>query len=184
MTSAPGVPRQDTDYARHRQEALHELHQLQQTPRLVTRPDAREALAHEMRQRPARLGSLLVGPHLPQALDSAALQAAHEQLGQPWPPPLKNDGRAKVGMRTAPGLVVSVWVPYDRRKGQRGAGTRDAGVYPGLVLWGIDDRGPPALAAEVRWRAAMLGALDEVQAVLADRGVAFDTQTVRLIAYR
>jgi len=120
------VTRQDTDDARHRPEALHELHQLQQTPRLVTRPDAREALAHEIRQRPARLGSLLGGPHLPQALDSAALQAAHEQLGQPGPQPLKNDGRAKGGMRTAPGLGVSVWGTYDRRKGQRGAGRRDA----------------------------------------------------------
>jgi hypothetical protein len=30
----------------------------------------------------------------------------------------------------------------------------------------------------------MLGALAEAQAVLADRGVAFDTQTGRLLAYR
>src|SRR5262249_44542769 len=32
--------------------------------------------------------------------------------------------------------------------------------------------------------AAMLSSLDEAQAVLADRGVALDTKTVRLIAYR
>jgi hypothetical protein len=32
--------------------------------------------------------------------------------------------------------------------------------------------------------AAMLGSLDEAQAVLADRGVVLDTKTVRLIAYR
>ena len=40
------------------------------------------------------------------------------------------------------------------------------------------------MAAEVSLWAAMLGSLDEAQAVLADRGVALDTKTVRLIAYR
>jgi len=184
MPSDPGATRQDTDYARHIQEALHELHQLQQTPRLLTRPDALEALEHEIRQHTARLGSLLIGHHLQQALDSAALQAEQEQLVQQWPKPLKNDGRVKVGIRTAHGLVVSVWVTYYRRKGQRRAGKRDAGVYPGLVLLGIYDRCTPALAAEVSLLAAMLGSLDEAQAVLADRGVALDTKTVRLIASR
>jgi hypothetical protein len=52
------------------------------------------------------------------------------------------------------------------------------------VLLGIYDRCTPALAAEVSLLAAMLGSLDEAQAVLADRGVALDTKTVRLIAYR
>src|ERR687888_555519 len=156
MTSDSGATRPDTDYARHIQEALHELHQLQQTPRLVT-----------------RLGSLLIGHHLQQALDSAALQAEQAQLVQQWPIPLKNDGRVKVGMRTAPGLAVSVWVTYYRRKGQRRAGKRHAGVYAGLVLLGMYDRCTPALAAEVSLLAAMVGALDEAQAVLADRGVVF-----------
>jgi len=184
MTSDSGSARQDTDYARHIQETLHELHQLQQTPRLVTSPDALEALEREIRQRTDRLGSLLVGHHLQQALDSAALQADQEQLVHQWPTPLKNDGRVKVGIRTAQGMVVSVWVTYYRRKGQRRAGKRDAGVYAGLVLLGIYDRCTPALAAEVSLLAAMLGSLDEAQTVLADRGVVLDTNTVRLIAYR
>ena len=128
MTRNSGLTNQDSDDARSIQEVLNELRQMQETPRLVTSPDELEALEREIRQRTDRLGSLLVGHHLQQALDSAALQAAHEQLGQPGPQPLKNDGRAKGGMRTAPGLGVSVWGTYDRRKGQRGAGRRDAGV--------------------------------------------------------
>src|SRR5499433_696453 len=132
-----GLTCQDPDYARHIQEVLDELGQIQQTPRLVTSPDALEALEREIRQRTDRLGSLLVGQHLQQALDSAALQAAQEQLVRQWPKPLKNDGRVKVGIRTAHGMAVSVWVTYYRRKGQRRAGKRDAGVYAGLVLLGI-----------------------------------------------
>jgi len=57
MMSDSGSTRQDTDYARHIQEALHELHPLQQTPRPVTSPDALEALEREIRQRTDRLGS-------------------------------------------------------------------------------------------------------------------------------
>src|SRR5215471_6554745 len=110
MTSESGLTSQDTDYARHIQEILNELRQMQQTPRLVTSPDDLEALEREIRQRTDRLGSLLVGHHLQQALDSAALQAEQEQLVHQWPQPLKNDGRVKVGIRTAHGMVVSVWV--------------------------------------------------------------------------
>jgi len=97
---------------------------MQQTPRLVTSPEELETLEREIRQRTDRLGSLLVGHHLQQALDSAALQALQEQWVSQWPKPLKNDGKVKVLMRTAQGLAVPLWVTYYRRKGQRRAGQR------------------------------------------------------------
>jgi hypothetical protein len=184
MTSDSGLASQDTDYTRHIQAVLDELQQMQQTPRLVTSPEELEALEREIRQRTDRLGSLLVGFHLQQALDSAALQAEQEQLVRQWPKPLKNDGKVKVMIRTAQGLAVPVRVTYYRRKGQRRAGKRSAGVYAGLVLLGIYDRCTPALASEVSLLAAMLGSLDEAQDVLAARGVELDMKTVRLIAYR
>src|SRR4029450_11329022 len=129
MTSESGLPSQDTDDARHIQEVLNELRQMQQTPRRVPSPDDLEALEREIRQRTDRLGSLLVGYHIQQALDSAALQAEQEQLVRHGPKPLKNDGKVKVLVRTAQGHTVPVWVAYYRRKGQRRAGKRDAGVY-------------------------------------------------------
>jgi hypothetical protein len=85
-------------------------------------------------------------------------------------------------VRTAQGDTVPVRVTYDRRTGQRRAGKRSAGVYAGLVVWGIDDRCTPALAAEVSLCAAMLGSLHEAPDVLANRGVAWDTKTIRTIA--
>src|SRR5499427_8967022 len=103
MTSASGLSSQENDYASRIQEVLNELRQMQQTPQLVTSPEELEALEREIRQRTDRLGSLLVGHHMQQALDSAALQAEQEQLVHQWPKPLKNDGRVKVGIRTAQG---------------------------------------------------------------------------------
>lgn len=184
MTSDSGLISQDSDYPKAIQEVLDELHQMQHTPRLVTTPDALEMLEREIRQRTDHLGSLLVGYHMQQALDSAALQAEQAQLVRQWPKPLKNDGKVQVRVRTAQGLAVPVWVAYYRRKGPRRAGKRSAGVYVGLILLGIYDRCTPALASEVSLFGAMLGSLDEAQAVLADRGVELDTKTVRTIAYR
>lgn len=183
MTSDADLTTQDSDDAQHRQEVLNELRQMQQTPQLVTSPDELEALEREIRQRTDRLGSLLVGYHLQQALDADALQASQEQLVRQWPKPLKSDGKVTVMVRTMQGLAVPVRLTYYRRQGRR-AGKRDAGVYAGLVLLGIYDRCPPALAAEVSLFAAMLGSLAEAQDVLAAGGVALDTKTVRLIAYR
>jgi hypothetical protein len=184
MTSDAALTSQETDYAQHIQEVLSELQQMQQTPRLVMSPEELEVLEREIRQRTAHLGSLLVGPHLQQALDAAALQAEQEPLVKHWPKPLKNDGKVKVRVRTAQGDTVPVWVTYYRRTGQRRAGKRYAGVYAGLVVLGIYDRCTPALAAEVSLLAAMLGSLREAQDVLANRGVALDIKTIRLIAYR
>jgi hypothetical protein len=50
------------------------------TPQLVTSPEDLEALECAMRQRTDRLGSLLVGHHMQQAVDAAALQAEQERL--------------------------------------------------------------------------------------------------------
>jgi hypothetical protein len=184
MTSDAGFNSQDTDYARHIQEVLDELRQMQQPPQLVTSPAELEAFEREIRQRTDRLGSLLVGQHLQQALDADTFQAEQVQLVRQWPKPLKNDGKVTVMVRTVQGLAVPVRLTYYRRRGQRRAGKRAVGVYPGLVLLGIYDRCTPALAAEVSLLAAMLGSLAEAQDVLAARGVELDTKTVRLIAYR
>ena len=130
MTSDAGLTSQDTDDARHIQEVLSELQQMQQPPRLVTSPEELEALEREMRQRTDRLGSLLVGQHLQQALDSDTFQAEQEQLVRQWPKPLKNDGKVTVMVRTVQGLAVPVRLTYYRRQGQRRAGNRDAGCMP------------------------------------------------------
>jgi hypothetical protein len=184
MTSEPGVTRQDSAYASQIQEALDELQQMQEAPRVVTTPEALDTLEREIRGRTDRLSSLLLGLELQHSLDSKELKVEQDLLVSQWPKPLKNDGRVEVWVRTAGGDSVPVWVTYYRRQGQRRAGKRYAGLYAGLVLLGIYDRCTPALAAEISLLAAMLGSLDEARDVLAQRGVALDIKTLRLISYR
>jgi hypothetical protein len=131
MTSESGLANQDSDYARQRQEALDALHQMQQSPQLVTSPEELEALEREIRQCTDRLGSLLVGHHIQESLDAADWQMEQDLLGSHWPKALQNDGKVQVTIRTAQGHGVRVSVTYSRRKGQRRAGRRYAGVYAG-----------------------------------------------------
>jgi len=184
MTSDPGVTRQDSDYATQIQAALDELQQMQEAPRVVTTPEELDTLERDIRGRTDRLSSLLLGLHLQHSLDSEDLRVEQDLLVTQWPKPLKNDGRVEVWVRTAAGDRIAVWVTYYRRKGQRRAGKRYAGLYAGLVLLGIYDRCTPALAAEISLLAAMLGSLDEARDVLAQRGVTLDIKTLRLISYR
>ena len=184
MTSDPGVTRQDNDYATQIQEVLNELHQMQAAPRIVTNPEELDTLERDLRQRTDRLSSLLLGLHLQHSLDCEDLQVEQDLLVSHWPKPLHNDARVQVWVRTAGGHRVPLSVTYYRRKGQRRAGKRSAGLYAGLVLLGIYDRCTPALAAAVRFLAAMLGSLDEARDVLAQRGVKLDIKTLRLMSYR
>jgi hypothetical protein len=137
MTSDASLASQETDDTREIQAVLDELYQMQQTPQLVTSPEELEALERKIRQGTDRLGSLLVGYHLQQALDSPAFQAEQDLLVRHWPTPLKSDGKVQVRIRTAQGHTVVVWTTYDRRKGQRRAGKRSRGVYAGVTLLGI-----------------------------------------------
>jgi hypothetical protein len=184
MTSDSGMTCQDNDYARQIQEAIDELQQMQEAPRVVTNPEELDTLEREIRGRTDRLSSLLLGLHLQHSLDCEDFKGEQDLLVTQWPKPLKNDGRVQVWVRTAGGHGVPVWVTYYRRKGQRRAGKRYAGLYAGLVLLGIYDRCTPALAAEISLLAAMLGSLDEARDVLAQRGVELDIKTLRLISYR
>jgi hypothetical protein len=72
MTSDSGLASHDTDDTREIQAVLDALHQMQQPPQLVASPEALEALERKIRQGTDRLGSLLVGYHLQQALDAPA----------------------------------------------------------------------------------------------------------------
>jgi hypothetical protein len=75
MTHDSGLTNQDTDDTRPIQEVLNELQQFAHTAQAVTSPQELEALERDMRQRTDRLGSLLVGYHMQQALEAVALQA-------------------------------------------------------------------------------------------------------------
>ena len=125
------------------------------------------------------LGGLLIGDQLQQTLCSERLQEEETKLVCDWPKRLSRDGLVKVVIRTSPGLKCEVQArDYSQKGGRRGRG-----LYPGLVLLGIDDRCTPGLASEVSQLSAILGSLDEARSVLSSRGVELNVKTVRSLSY-
>jgi hypothetical protein len=94
---------------------------------------------------------------------------------------LKNQGKRNVTLRTTCGVVV-IRVSYFSRNCDRDRPGK--GMYPTLLLWGLHDRCTSGMASEVSKLVAMLGSLEEVERVLADRGQPLDLKTIRTMAYR
>ena len=120
---------------------------------------------------------------LEEAVASPEVQEAAAALIRATPLRLRNEGLQSVAVRVARGAQpVRVRIPYYRVKG--GRRRRRKGLYPTLVVLGIEDRTTRTLASSVSRTVAMLGSLTEAQAHLEQEGTPLDVKTVRTIAYR
>jgi hypothetical protein len=115
------------------------------------------------------------------ALDDAENRRQARSLAQGAGHTIKDQGRRDVTLQTACGPIL-VRVTYFSRNCDRGQAGK--GMYPMLLLWGVQDRCSAALASEISKLVAMLGSLEEVEQVLSDRGRPLDFKTIRTIAYR
>ena len=120
---------------------------------------------------------------LQKAVASPEVRDLAVQFVRNLPIRMRSDGLETVQIRTSRGTEVPVETPYYLPKGRRGRRKRH-GLYPVLVLLGIEDRCTPTLASTVSRSVAMLGSLAEAQANLEQEGVKLDVKTVRTIAYR
>ena len=109
MPSDSGVAKQYSDYARQIEETLDELQYMQETPRLVTSPDEREALEREIRQRTDLLGSLLVGN--PEGQKTRMHLFTRDYAHASWAPRLEFD-RVMPPIRPSGGEETVEWQAY------------------------------------------------------------------------
>lgn len=181
MSDDPGSRIDCDEYQQRIQAQLAEIAAFAETSRHLSSAEELEALEQAIRRLTDHLGGLLVGDQLQKALSSEELQAQEATLVNDWPKRLASDGLVKVVIRTVQGIKCEVQARYYRQKG--GGGRRGRGLYPGLVLLGVQDRCTPGLASEVSQLAAILGSLDEARGVLSDRGVELNIKTVRRLSY-
>lgn len=128
-----------------------------------------------------RLSALLMAEATQAALDDAENRRRARSLAQGAGHILKDQGRRDVSLQTTCGPIL-VRVTYFSRNCDRSKAGK--GMYPMLLLWGVQDRCSAAIASEVSKLVAMLGSLEEVEQVLSDRGRPLDFKTIRTIAYR
>src|SRR4051812_39469999 len=128
-----------------------------------------------------RLSALLMAEATQAALDDPENRRQARALAQGAGHTVKDQGRREFTLRTACG-PITVRATYFSRNCDRGKSAK--GIYPTLLTWGVQDRCTAAVASEVSKLVAMLGSLEEVEQVLADRGRPTDFKTIRMIAYR
>jgi hypothetical protein len=127
-----------------------------------------------------RLSALLMAEAAQAALDDAENRRRARSLAQGAGQILKDQGRRDVSLQTTCGPIL-VRVTYFSRNCDRSKAGK--GMYPMLLLWGVQDRCSAAIASEISKLVAMLGSLEEVEQVLSDRGRPLDFKTIRTIAY-
>src|SRR5947209_5798832 len=128
-----------------------------------------------------RLSALLMAEATQAALDDAENRRQARSFARGAGHTVKDQGRRDVTLRTTCGLILVRATYFSRNCDRRKAGK---GIYPMLLTWGVQDRCTAAIASEVSKLVAMLGSLEEVEQVLADRGRPLDFKTIRTIASR
>src|SRR5512140_1571961 len=128
-----------------------------------------------------RLSALLMAEATQAALDDSENRRQARSLAQGAGHTIKDQGRRDVTLRTTCGQVIVRATYFSRNCDRSKAGK---GMYPMLLLWGVQDRCTAAVVSEISKLVAMLGSLEEVEQVLRDRGQPLDFKTIRTIAYR
>jgi hypothetical protein len=127
-----------------------------------------------------RLSALLVAEATQAALDDSENRCQARSFAQGAGHTVKDQGRRDVTLQTTCGQIIVRVTYFSRNCDRRKSGK---GIYPMLLLWGVQDRCTAAIASEISKLVAMLGSLEEVEQVLSDRGRPLDFKTIRTIAY-
>jgi hypothetical protein len=128
-----------------------------------------------------RLSALLMAEATQAALDDSENRRQARSLVQGAGHTIKDQGRRDVTLRTTCGPILIRATYFSRNCDRSKTGK---GMYPMLLLWGVQDHCTAAVASEISKLVAMLGSLEEVEQVLSDRGQPLDFKTIRAIAYR
>jgi hypothetical protein len=158
-----------------------QIEHLRRDPRVIRNAEDIRSWERQITELTQRLSGLLLAEAMQRASDQPENIQKARSLTQGAGHKLKEQGKRDITLRTTCGVIV-VRVTYFSRNCDRDRSGK--GMYPILRLWAMHDRGTSGVASEVSKLVAMLGSLEEVERVLADRGQPLDLKTIRSLAYR
>src|SRR5512142_2438381 len=162
-------------------EVQQQIEQLRRDPRVIRTAEDIRSWERQITGLTRRLSGLLLAEAMQRASDQPETIQKARSLTQGAGHKVKDQGKRDITLRTACGVIV-VRVTYFSRNCDRDRSGK--GMYPILLLWGMHDRCTSGVASQVSKLVAMLGSLEEVERVLADRGQPLDLKTIRSMAYR
>ena len=158
--SIPQPPRDRLAEIRSEIQDVHrQIDAQRRAPRVIRTAEDFQSMERAIGALTHRLSALLLAEATQAALDDAENRRQARSLAQGAGHTLKDQGRRDVALRTTCGPVI-VRATYFSRNCDRKAGK---GMYPMLLLWGVQDRCTAAIASEISKLVAMLGSLEEVE---------------------
>ena len=158
-----------------------QIEHLRLDPHVIRNAEDIRSWERQITELTQRLSGLLLAEAMQRASDQPENIQKARSLTQGAGHKVKDQGKREVTLRTTCGVVV-IRVTYFSRNCDRDRSGK--GMFPTLLLWGLHDRCTSGVASEVSKLVAMLGSLEEVERVLADRGQPLDLKTIRSMAYR
>jgi hypothetical protein len=162
-------------------EVQQQIEHLRRDPRVIRTAEDIRSWERQITELTQQLSGLLLAEAMQRASDQPENIQKARSLTQGAGHKVKDQGKRDVTLRTTCGVIM-VRVTYFSRNCDRNRSGK--GMYPILLLWGMPDRCTSGVASEVSKLVAMLGSLEEVERVLADRGQPLDLKTIRSMAYR
>ena len=126
-----------------------------------------------------QLQAVIIEKRLQSSLDSEEVRETEADLVANLPWKLKNKGLRDVVITLRCGVTIVVRVPY--YVGKKKHKKRGNGLYPGLVILGINDHCTPGLASEIAMTVSAMDSFEEAQANLSQQGIFLDVKTIQNI---
>lgn len=142
-----------------------------------------EAMEQQISCLTDELSAVLIGIILQRKIDSEESRNDIKRFIEILPFKTEHEGRRLVQVRTIRGQAIKISVQYlsHKRKVKK---KRLKGLYPELMVLGIEDRCTPGFVSELSMLSAALGSYEEVQQLYSERGVKLCVNTIREIVYR
>jgi hypothetical protein len=163
------------------QEVQQQIDDSRRACRLIRNAAELSVLEQEITRLTDRLAQLLIAETLQRIADDQQTNQQARSRFEGAGVPLKNQGKRDVTIRTARGSLT-IRVTYYSRNCDRSR--EHKGLFPILLVWGIQDGCTLGLASEISKLVAVLGSLEEVEQILKERGHGLSINTIREIAYR
>jgi len=167
------------------QELTKEIQEIQERQFDLQTVEHCEQLEAEIKALTDRLHAALLGQQLQRRfVDDEQMPVEERQFLQYFPGRYRSEGMRRVTITTISGVEIVVWVRYYVKKGGHRRRKKNRGVYPALLLLGLQNHCTPKLASEIGALAAAMSSYAEVQATLQRQGIRFDDNTIRNLVHR
>ena len=166
-------------------EQLSEINSFHENGQLVKSSSELEEFERTAVRLCDELAGLLVAYGIQNSVESKDMTEEMQHLVGNHPKKLRNHGVRKVEIRPSRGESIPIFVSYFCVKGRKLCSTkRDKGLYPSLMILGINDRCTPCLLSDVALATTALASLEEARKLLESRGIYMNIKTIRSVTYR